>query len=58
MSRVTCLREAMIFLWDQKALEVDGMLHKDYLTNCKSLVSGSGLMGTMDNDAALYMMCL
>jgi hypothetical protein len=27
------LFEQMIFLWDQKALEVDGMLHKDYITN-------------------------
>jgi hypothetical protein len=52
------LFERTIFLWDQKALEVDGMLHKDYLTNCKSLVSGSGLIGTTDDDAASYMTCL
>ena len=39
------LFEQTIFLWDQKALEVDGMLHKDYITNCKSLVGGSSLIG-------------
>jgi hypothetical protein len=39
------LFEQTIFLWDQKALEVDGMLHKDYITHCKSLVGGSGLIG-------------
>ncbi len=53
------LFERTIFLWDQKALEVDDIMpHKDYLTNYKSLVSGSGLIGTTDDDAALYMTCL
>jgi hypothetical protein len=53
------LFEQMIFLWDQKALEVDSsMLHKDYITNCKSLVGGSSLIGATDDDAALYMTCL
>jgi hypothetical protein len=47
------LFERMMFLWDQKALEVDGMLHKDYITNCKSLVGDIGLI-----DAASYMICL
>jgi hypothetical protein len=40
-------------------LEVDGVLHKDYITNCKSLVGGSGLIiGATDDDAASYMTCL
>ena len=52
------LFEWTIFLWDQKALEVDGVLHKDYITNCKSLVGGSGLIGATDDDAASYMTCL
>lgn len=52
------LFEQMIFLWDQKALEVDGVLHKDYITNCKSLVGGSGLICATDDDAASYMTCL
>jgi hypothetical protein len=52
------LFERTIFLWDQKALDVDGMLHKDYITNCKSLVGGSSLIGATDDDAASYMTCL
>jgi hypothetical protein len=43
------LFEQTIFLWDQKTLEVDGVLHKAYITNSKSLVGGSGLIGATDD---------
>jgi hypothetical protein len=28
------LFEKMVFLWDRKALDTNGKLHKDYLENC------------------------
>jgi hypothetical protein len=30
--------EKTVFLWDRKALDANGKLHKDYLENCRPLL--------------------
>jgi hypothetical protein len=47
------LFEQTIFLWEQKALEVDGVLHKDYITNCKSLNNPNLLVEQNDRESML-----
>lgn len=50
--------ERAIFLWDQKALDLNGVLHTDFLANCKSLVGGNGMVVASNEDKASYMNCL
>lgn len=49
------LFEKVIFIWDQKSLDVDGVLHKDYLAKCKALIADGELESLSDEESATYM---
>jgi hypothetical protein len=49
------LWEKVVFLWSQKSLDREGMLHKAFLKDCRHLLSGGKLMSASDEDAETYM---
>jgi hypothetical protein len=52
------LFEKVVFVWNKGALQPGGVLHKDYLTNCREKIAGSKLMNAMDSKAEMYMSLL
>jgi hypothetical protein len=49
------LFEKVAFVWNKGALQPGGVLHKDYLTNCRAKIAGGKPMNAMDNEAEMYM---
>jgi hypothetical protein len=49
------LFEKMVFLWDRKALDTNGKLHKDYLENCQPLLANGKLVPLSKEEARPYM---
>jgi hypothetical protein len=49
------LFEKVVFVWNKGALQLGGVLHKDYLTNCRAKIAGGKLMNAMDSEAEMYM---
>jgi hypothetical protein len=46
---------ALVFVWNKGALQPGGVLHKDYLTNCRAKIACSKLMSATDSKAEIYM---
>jgi hypothetical protein len=49
------LFEKTVFLWDRKALDTNGKLHKDYLENCRPLLANGKLVPLSKEEARPYM---
>jgi hypothetical protein len=49
------LFEKVVFIWNKGALQPGGVLHKDYLTNCRAKIADSKLMNATDSEAETYM---
>jgi hypothetical protein len=49
------LFEKTVFLWDRKALDMNGKLHKDYLENCQLLLANGELVPLSEEEAWPYM---
>jgi hypothetical protein len=49
------LFEKTVFLWDRKALDMNGKLHKDYLENCRPLLANGELVPLSKEEAWPYM---
>jgi hypothetical protein len=49
------LFERVIFVWDKVALQPNGVLHQDYMKNCKAQLADGKLIDAMDSDAETYM---
>jgi hypothetical protein len=49
------LFEKVVFIWNKGSLQLGGVLHKDYLMNCRTKIAGSKLMNAMDSEAETYM---
>jgi hypothetical protein len=49
------LFEKVVFVWNKGALQPGGVLHKDYLMNCRAKIAGSRLMNATDSKAEMYM---
>jgi hypothetical protein len=49
------LFENVVFVWNKGALQPGGVLHKDYLTNCRAKIAGSKLMNATDSEKEMYM---
>ncbi len=49
------LFEKVGFVWNKGALQLDGVLHKDYLMNCSAKIAGGKLTNAMDSEAEMYM---
>jgi hypothetical protein len=49
------LFEKTVFLWDRKALDMSGKLHKDYLENCQLLLANGELVPLSEEEAWPYM---
>jgi hypothetical protein len=49
------LFEKVVFVWNKCALQPGGLLHKDYLMNCRANFAGGKLMNAMDSEAETYM---
>jgi hypothetical protein len=49
------LFEKLVFVWNKGALQLGGVLHKDYLMNCRAKIAGGKLMNAMDSEAEMYM---
>jgi hypothetical protein len=45
----------VVFIWTKASLAVDGVLHKDYLRNCRSRIADGALVDVADSDAFPYM---
>jgi len=49
------LFERVIFVWDKAALQPSGVLHQDYMKNCKARLADGKLIDATDSDAETYM---
>jgi hypothetical protein len=49
------LFEKVVFVWNKGALQPGGVLHKDYLQNCRAKIAGSKLMNATDSEMEMYM---
>ncbi len=49
------LFEKVVFVWKNGALRPSGVLHKDYLTNCRAKIAGGKLMNATGSEAETYM---
>ena len=49
------LFEKVVFVWNKGALQPGGVLHKDYLMNCRAKIAGGKLMNATDSEAEMYM---
>jgi hypothetical protein len=49
------LFEKTVFLWDRKALDANGKLHKDYLENCRLQLGNGKLVPLSEEEAQPYM---
>jgi hypothetical protein len=49
------LFEKVVFIWNKGALQPGGVLHKDYLMNCRAKIAEGKLMNTTDSEAETYM---
>jgi hypothetical protein len=49
------LFEKVVFIWNKGALQLGGVLHKDYLMNCRAKIADNKLMNAMDSEAETYM---
>jgi hypothetical protein len=49
------LFEKIVFVWNKGALQLGGVSHKDYLTNCRAKIAGGKLTNAMDSEAETYM---
>jgi hypothetical protein len=49
------LFEAVVFFWNKGTLQQGGVLHKDYLMNCRAKIAGSKLVNATDSEAETYM---
>jgi hypothetical protein len=49
------LFEKVVFIWNKGALQPGGVLHKDYLTNCRAKIADGKLMNATDSEAETYM---
>jgi hypothetical protein len=49
------LFEKVVFIWNKGALQPGGVLHKDYLMNCRAKIAGSKLMNATYSEAETYM---
>jgi hypothetical protein len=45
----------VVFVWNKGALQPGGVLHKDYVTNCRAKIADGKLMNAMDSEAERYM---
>ena len=54
MLKMFCF-EKTVFLWDRKALDTNGKLHKDYLENCRLLLANGKLVPLSEEEAWPYM---
>jgi hypothetical protein len=54
------LFEKTVFLWNRKALDTNGKLHKDYLENCRPLLANGELAGASKQrgGAAIHEHCV
>jgi hypothetical protein len=52
------LFEKVVFVWNKGALQPGGVLHTDYLMNCRAKIAGSKLMDATDSEAEMYMKLL
>lgn len=49
------LFERVVFVWNKKALDIGGILHEDYIKNCRSKIANGTLVNASDRDAEAYM---
>jgi hypothetical protein len=49
------LFKKVVFVWNKGALQLGGLLHRDYFTSCSAKIAGSKLMNAMDSEAETYM---
>jgi hypothetical protein len=49
------LFEKIIFVWNKGALQPGGVLHKDYLMNCRAKIACGKLVNATDSGAETYM---
>jgi hypothetical protein len=49
------LFEKVVFIWNKGARQPGGVLHKDYLMNCRAEIAGGKLMNATDSEAETYM---
>jgi hypothetical protein len=49
------LFERLVFLWSKANLELGGILHKDYMKNCRSRLAGGKLDDYTNREAETYM---
>jgi hypothetical protein len=49
------LFEKVVFIWNKGTLQLGGVLHKDYLMNCRAKIPGGKLMNATDSEAETYM---
>jgi hypothetical protein len=49
------LFEKVVFVWNKGVLQLGGVLHKDYLMNCRAKIAGSKLMNATESEAETYM---
>ena len=49
------LFERVVFLWSKASLEPGGVLHHDYLKNCRARLADGKLVDATDQDAETYM---
>jgi len=49
------LFERLVFLWSKADLELGGILHKDYVKNCRARLADGKLVDCTDREAETYM---
>jgi len=49
------LFERVVFVWSKAAFTKDGILHKDFMKNCRSKIADGSLVDASDEDADAYM---
>jgi hypothetical protein len=49
------LFEKVVFIWNKGTLQLGGVLHKDYLINCRAKIADNKLMNAMNSEAETYM---
>jgi hypothetical protein len=49
------LFEKVVFVWNKGTLQPGGVLHKDYLMNCRVKIAVGKLVNATDSEAETYM---
>jgi hypothetical protein len=49
------LYERVIFVWKKSPLDQGGVFHRDYMSNCCSIIADGTLVNANDNEAKSYM---